>query len=85
MYLTRHQQRKALYAGVRRYAAPVSDAVSFARTTETDTNGGQRTHVARSPVVYFDVTIRDKADRHADRQILSVDLVLFAESGSGVS
>ena len=34
---------------------------------------------------YFYVTILDKAERHADRQILRVDLVLFAESGSGVS
>ena len=34
---------------------------------------------------YLDVTILDKAERHADRQILSVDLVFFAESGSGVS
>tara|TARA_B100000686_G_scaffold226806_1_gene234110 strand:+ start:495 stop:611 length:117 start_codon:yes stop_codon:yes gene_type:complete len=37
------------------------------------------------PEYYLDVTILDKAERHADRQILSVDLVFFAESGSGVS
>lgn len=68
-----------------RYVASVSDAVSFARTNKTDSYRRQTDHIARSPVVYFDVTIRDKADRHAERQILSVDLVFFAGFGSGVS
>ena len=47
--------------------------------------GGQRNRLARSAVVYFDVTIRDKADRHADRQMLRVDLGLFSDSCSAVS
>ena len=61
----------------------VANAASLIRIVATHpATGGAR---KSNSVPYFDVTIRDKADRHAERQILSVVLVLFAESGSGVS